>query len=96
MKKKKEMFCRRLEGKFFHICKMHFYLHVLIPTRYALTSKLSVKFVRHAFHLWFLLIFYDDGYRWLILPPCLGSQQIILKFKFNYMYKATSLPKCKS
>ena len=42
---------------FIHI-KMHFYL--LITTSYALTFSLSVEFVRHAFHLLFLLIFYND------------------------------------
>ena len=35
--------------------------------------------MRRAYHLWFLLIFYDDVYRWQISPPCLGSRQIILK-----------------
>ena len=39
---------------------MHFYL--LIITWYALTFKLSAEFMRCAFHLWFLLIFYDDVY----------------------------------
>ena len=37
--------------------------------------------MRHAFHLWFWLIFYEDVYRWQISPPCLGSQQIILEEK---------------
>ena len=68
---------RKLELKFFHTYKMHFYL--LITTWYILTFELSVQFVRHAFHLWFLLIFYDDVYRWHIPPPCLVSRQIILK-----------------
>ena len=67
----------KLERKFFHTYKMHFYL--LITTWYILTFELSVPFVRHAFHLWFLLIFYDDVYRWHIPPPCLVSRQIILK-----------------
>ena len=51
---------------------------LLITTWYALTFKFSVEFMRRAFHLWFLLIFYDDVYRWQISPPCLGSRQIIL------------------
>ena len=48
----------KLEGKFFHTYKMHFYL--LITTWYALTFNLSAEFVRRAFYLWFLLISYDD------------------------------------
>ena len=68
---------RKLERKFFHTYKMHFYLY--ITTWYILTFELSVQFVRHAFHLWFLLIFYDDVYRLHIPPPCLVSWQIILK-----------------
>ena len=61
----------------FHTYKMHFYL--LITTWYALTFKLSVEFMKRVFHLCFLLIFYDDMYRWQISPSCLGSRQIILK-----------------
>ena len=59
---------------------MHFYL--LITAWYALTFKLSVEFMRRAYHLWFLLIFYDDVYRWQISPPCLGSRQIILNTSY--------------
>ena len=55
---------------------MHSYL--LITTWYALTFKLSVEFMRRAFHLWFLLIFYDDVYRWQLSPPYLGSRQFTL------------------
>ena len=55
---------------------MHFYL--LITPWYTLTLKLSVKLMRHAFHWWFLLIFYDDVYRWQISPPFLIRRQIIL------------------
>ena len=67
----------KLERKFFHTFKMHFYL--LITTWYILTFELSVQFVRHAFHLWFLLIFYDNVYTWHIPSRCLVSRQIILK-----------------
>ena len=72
---------RKLQRKFFHTYKMHFYL--LITTWYTLTFRLSIQFVKHTFHLWFLLIFYDDVYRWQIPPPCLVSRQIILKAKQN-------------
>ena len=85
MEKKQEIYflkLRKLERKFVHIYKMHFYL--LITTWYILTFELSVQFVRHAFHLWFLLIFYDDVYRWHIPPPCLVSRQIILKSQLSY------------
>ena len=60
-KKKRNIFVPnlcKLEGKFFHNYKMYCYL--LIAIWYALALKLQVKFVRHAFHLWFLLIFYED------------------------------------
>ena len=43
-----------------------------------MTFNLSVKFVRQAFHLWFLLIFYVDRYRRQIFLPRFHSQQIIL------------------
>ena len=80
MKKKREHFCpefAQVRMFFFHTYEMHFCL--LITTWYALRFKLSVEFVKHAFRLWFLLIFYDEVYRWQISPPCLGSRQIILK-----------------
>ena len=66
---------RKLERKFFYTYKRRFYL--LITTWYTLTFKLSIQFVRHAFHMWFLLIFYNDVYRRKFPPPCLGSRQII-------------------
>ena len=79
MKKKREHFCPEFAQlrMFFHTYEMHFCL--LITTWYALRFKLSVEFVKHAFRLWFLLIFYDEVYRWQISSPCLGSRQIILK-----------------
>ena len=87
MKKKRELLAPEFAqvGRlvFFHTYKMHFYL--LITIWYALKFKLSVKFMRHAFHLWFLLIFYDDVYRWQISPPWLVSRQIILNVYFSFI-----------
>ena len=80
---------RKLERKIFHTYKMHFYL--LITTWYTLTFMLSIQFVRHAFHLWFLLIFNDDVYRWQIPPPCLVSRQIILKLFIRTIRKYITL-----
>ena len=78
MKKKREHFCPEFAQlrMFFHTYEVHFCL--LITNWYVLRFKLSVEFVKHAFRLWFLLIFYDEVYRWQISPPCLGSRQIIL------------------